>query len=61
MQHKKSKARPAPEDTSLGISVNAFISNDIESVNDILFLLMKLERCYTSNYIFHLPLFESGS
>ena len=30
--------------TALGISVNAFISNDIESVNDILFLLMKLER-----------------
>ena len=30
--------------TALGISVNAFISNDIESVNDVLFLLMKLER-----------------
>ena len=30
--------------SALGISVNAFISNDIESVNDILFLLMKLER-----------------
>lgn len=30
--------------TALGISINAFISNDIESVNDILFLLMKLER-----------------
>ena len=29
---------------ALGISVNAFISNDIESVNDVMFLLMKLER-----------------
>ncbi|MBQ3546821.1 MAG: helix-turn-helix transcriptional regulator [Lachnospiraceae bacterium] len=27
-----------------GISVNAFISDDIESINDILFLLIKLER-----------------
>ena len=29
--------------TALGISINAFISNDIESVNVILFLLIKLE------------------
>lgn len=27
-----------------GISVNVFISDDIESVNDILFLLIKFER-----------------
>ena len=30
--------------TALGISVNAFIPNDMNSLSDIMFLLMKLER-----------------